>query len=59
MIIYLKGYLDVMSAEGIFELEVQIKTEIFMADVKGMEDLENLMYVHHTISIIKFLKNKC
>ena len=24
-----------------------------------MEGLENLMYVHHTILIIKFLKNKC
>ena len=29
-----------------------------MVDVKDMEDLENLMYVHHTISIIKFLKSK-
>ena len=26
---------------------------------KYMEGLENLMYVHHTILIIKFLKNKC
>ena len=59
MIIYLKGYLDVMIAEGILELEVQIRMEIFMADVKDMEGLENLMYVHHTISIIKFLKSKC
>ena len=58
MIIYLKDYLDVMTVEAILELEVQIKTEIFMADVKDMEDLENLMYVHHTISIIKFLKSK-
>ena len=32
---------------------------VFKYDVADMEGLENLMYVHHTILIIKFLKNKC
>lgn len=54
-----KGLLRCYDCKGYIGIRSPDKMVIFMEDAKGMEDMENLMYVLRIILIIKFLKNKC